>query len=240
MAGLQATLITLQVQTLLKHSREQTIETRQLRLIANMEKLEWMPEVVDRLTTSIWRVDQAFPDTQIIAAARSYLERTANDLKELERGHLRIEWEDIDLVLAQTAAAKRSLHATSVQGVDLKWWLSRPGRRYWQAHREALARGLEVERVFIYHSWTDELDSLAREQFEAGVRVLRVDYAELPSRLKSDMILWDNTCGYETQLNAVGDGFRNFFTLDKQDIARMEADYRAVRLQAEEVYEASS
>jgi hypothetical protein len=238
-AGLQVSLITLQIQTLLQQGRKQAVETRQQRLIANMERLEWMPEVLDKITTSIWRVDQTFPGTQIISAARSYLERCANDLKDLERGHLKVEWEDIDLVLAQTRSAQRDLRATSVQGVDLSWWLSRPGRRYWQAHKEALARGIRVERVFIYEEWTEELDNLAREQQVAGVSVLRVPYSLLPSRLKTDMIIWDAACGYETQLNAVGDGYRNFFTLDKQDIARMLSDYEAVRNQADEIPEAA-
>lgn len=236
-AGLQVTLLTMQIETLLRRHREELAETRQARLIANLERLEWLPELMDRITSSIWRVDQAFPGTQIIAAARSYLERCANDLKELERGHLRIEWEDIDLVLAQTRASTKTLRATSVQAVDLTWWLSRPGRRYWRTHLEALARGVSVERVFIYHNWSDELQSLVQEQIKAGVKVYRVDYTALPARLKTDMIIWDEVCGYETQLNAAGDGYRNFFTLDHQDIRRMCSDYNAIVSQADPLFD---
>lgn len=234
-AGFQVTLITLQVEALVRRGREVAIETRQARLIANMERLDWMPGLVDRIATSIGAVERTFPGTQIVAAGRSYLERCANDLKELERGHLKIEWEDIDLVLAQTNATRETLKATSVQAVDLDWWLSRPGRRYWDAHLAAMSRGIHVERIFIYHEWNPELQELARKQQLAGVETFRVAYSQLPPRLRTDMIVWDSSCGYETQLNAAGDGLRNFFTLDQDDIKRMLSDYSAVFSQAEPI-----
>jgi hypothetical protein len=236
-AGLQITLMTLQVQLLLQRNRENLAATRQSRLVAAIEKLEWMPEMLDRITSSILKVDQSFPGTQIVAAGRSYLERCANDLKELERGHLRIEWEDIDLVLAQTNASRETVRATSVQSVDLSFWLSRAGQRYWQAHLDALQRGITIERIFIYKDWTDELNSLALGQHEAGVDVSRVLYDSLPARLRNDVIIWDESCGYETQVNAGGDGYHNFYTLDGHDISRMLADFRATIGQADPIFE---
>jgi hypothetical protein len=44
---------------------------------------------------------------------------------------------------------------------------------------DALARGWEIQRIFIYDTWTQDLDQLAVEHKTAGVRVKRVLTGEI-------------------------------------------------------------
>jgi uncharacterized membrane protein len=232
--GLQVSVLTFVVELLLRRNSQDALDTRNGRLIAAMEELDWMPGVMDSIVQSAQRVDARYPNSQIILAARSYLNRCAADLKELERGHLRVEWEDIDLVLAQTHGTTRTLRATSVDNLDLSFWNSRAGDRYWAAHEDAIARGVQISRIFVYSDWTDELNRLALKQVGGGVRIFRVPAREVPARLLNDMIVWDEACGYETQMLPNSAGLTNFYTLDGTDIQRMLEDFRVMQGLAEE------
>lgn len=61
----------------------------------------------------------------------------------------------------------------------------------------AIKRGVHVQRIFIYDQWTDDLDSLARKQVSAGVDVRRLDIRKLSPQYHIDMVIWDDSCGYQ-------------------------------------------
>ena len=93
------------------------------------------------------------------------------------------------------------------------------GRRYWAAQLDALARGWEIQRIFIYDTWSGDLDSLAGEHKSAGVRVKRI-LTELPSGLLVDVTTWGNTHVYEQRVRVEGTTTLDRFSVNEVDIRR--------------------
>jgi hypothetical protein len=112
--------------------------------------------------------------------------------------------------------------------VDLEWWLSPLGSKYWQRLQEAMRRGVHCERIFIFHDWNEDLDRLAREQAGGGVHVLRVHRDKLPPHLRLDLIIWDDDCGYETRSNERGEGQWNYFTFQTEEISQLAISYNLI------------
>lgn len=159
------------------------------------------------------------PGTAAAAASRRLVEGCAKEMKPLELGHLWCDYEDIGVLLEEAAKVETSVRSVSLQDVDLEWWLSPLGRKYWQVLLDAInRRKVHVERIFVYSEWTEQLDALAEEQRADGVHVLKVDRRDLPPRLHVDMIIWDEHCGYETKLNDLVGGQRHFFTYQREDV----------------------
>ena len=227
-AGLQVTVIALQVESLLRDRRNEAVVTRQHRMVKNIEAVPWMPDVVSRMAESTTAVQNRFPNTAVSAAARRLFEDCATELRHLELGHLWFDYEEIGMLLDQAAQAQTRIRATSLQEIDLEWWLSPLGRKYWQVLLEAMARGVICERIFIYSEWTPALDRLAREQATAGVRVLRVHRSDLPARLRIDIIVWDQQCALGTKQNDRGEGQRTVFTLQPEEVNRMADLYDSI------------
>jgi hypothetical protein len=227
--------MSLQLEYLRRIHRQDAVRTRQGEMVNNIERVDWLPALVDRLAGSLVVVQERFPDSAAAINARRIVEDCSSELNHLELGHLWFDYEDISMLLDQAVQARESIRSTSLQTVDLEWWLSPLGRKYWQAMLDALNRGVHVERIFIYSEWTTELAALAAQQHEAGVHVLKVHRSDLPARLRIDVIIWDNRCGYETRLNDRGEGQRNFFTLRREEISRMITMYDTIFSSAEDL-----
>ena len=112
------------------------------------------------------------------------------------------------------------LRTTSLQPQDLVWHRSDVGRRYWAMQLDALARGWEIQRIFIYDTWTADLDSLAGKHKSAGVRVKRILTGELPSGLVVDVTTWGNTHVYEQRVRVEGTTTLDRFSVNEVDIRR--------------------
>jgi hypothetical protein len=227
-AGLQVTLLTVQIESILHERRREADQSRQDRIVRDINAIDWMPAVVENIVSSSTLVAQRYPGTMIALQNRRLLESSASELAHFEHGHIWFDYEHVGPLLENASRAQASIRSTSLQEVDLEWWLSPLGQRYWQTTIHAMARGVHCERIFIYSSWPDQLDQLARTQADAGLHVLRVRRDDLPAQLRIDMIVWDEFCGYETRLNERGEGQRNFFTLRPEEIARMIDTYNAI------------
>lgn len=238
-SGLEGLILTLQFQLLVDKRKTSERETIQARMIYCVERIKWLPGWLSDASAKLVAIDEKYRGTPADVEARRLLEDALNRLRGLERGQIEIEFDDIALVLERTDNARNSLFATSVQSIDLTWWNTSHGQRYWQAHLSALKRGIKIIRVFIYDEWTIELDALASKQTKAGVNVYKVERNSLqPVDLRRDLIIWDNECAYETRL--VGDGSIaiNFFMVDPFEIKNLY--FKAERiLQAADQYVAS-
>ena len=111
---------------------------------------------------------------------------------------------------------------------DLAWHRSDVGRRYWAMQLDALARGWKIQRIFIYDTWTADLDSLAGEHKSAGVRVKRILTRELPSGLVVDVTTWGNTHAYEQRVRVEGTTTLDRFSVNEVDIRRCSDLFRRI------------
>ena len=105
--------------------------------------------------------------------------------------------------------------------------------RNWRLNEQALERGVEIKRIFIYETWTDELEALATRQHKSGVRVLRVARNLLPASLQLNFVIWDGVCCFEPQHGPAGEYISQRFTFAAHDVAFMLDRFKAIESAAE-------
>ncbi|PRX64713.1 hypothetical protein B0I32_10874 [Nonomuraea fuscirosea] len=236
-AGLIGGVITLQVQTLLREKRRVDHETKVGQMVATIEKIPWLPDLMLPMLRAAKHVEREYAATPAVDACRAAFEDCLRTLADLERGHFRSTYGDNAVFQRLIGQTKHTMCATSVPSVDLDWWNEPVGRQYWQAQLDALARGVTIRRVFIYKEWTAELDSLAREQLAAGVKVLKVRAERLPPALRVISGLWDGTCGHELSYTAAGEAVYDTFTVSPPDLERLMTQFEMIERSAVEIGE---
>lgn len=227
-AGLLGGVITLQVQTLLKERRRIDHETRVGTMVSTIEKIPWLPDLMEPMLRAAKHVERQYKGTPAEDACRDAFEECLRTLADLERGHFRTPYGDNGVFLRLIRQARRQICVTSVPSVDLDWWREPIGREYWRAQVDALARGVVIRRVFIYREWTSELDALAREQADAGVKVRRIHADRLSPALRVISGLWDDSCGHELSYTAGGEAVYDTFTVSPPDIERLMRQFEMI------------
>jgi hypothetical protein len=145
--------------------------------------------------------------------ARRELRRITDLLRELQTGQAAYDGEDHDWLLTLTHSAGESIDAIST-AVDIGFWSTELGRRYFDAQRTAVGRQVPVRRVFVLQT-TDpqvaaEIHRVADYQASQGVSVKIVAVHDLEpwaQRPMSDFILFDGVVSYEVSSDAVGGPF---------------------------------
>jgi hypothetical protein len=231
-AGLLGLVITLQIQAMLQDRRNAEHQSRVGAMIAAIEEISWLPGVMEPALRAASHVQREFEGTPAVNVCREAFERCLGTLVDLERGHFTTPYGDNALFLSLIQHTKRTMCGTSVPAVDLDWWLQPIGRQYWQAQIDAMAQGVTIRRVFIYQTWTGELDALAREQAAAGVAVRRIHNDRLAPNLRVITAVWDGTCGHELSYTAGGDATADSFTVSPPDLERLTRQFDTIERHA--------
>jgi hypothetical protein len=228
-AALLGLVITLQIEVLLRKRDEALGATRQQRLMSRIEASPWLPETLDEMLKALASLEHSYRGGVVAELARDSLDTALETLRGLSRGRVEASIEDNSLIFELTREAAHTIRAISVESVDLDWWHSPAGQRYWDLNVEARVRSVDVERIFVYRTWTKRHDDLASKQCAVGIRVLRVQQEQLPAPLRVDMIVWDSLCGWVAQVNATGDAVTNSYRFEARDVNRMQERYVEVR-----------
>ncbi|WP_166022649.1 hypothetical protein [Streptomyces chilikensis] len=137
--------------------------------------------------------------------ARAELERVVRHMADLNNLTAECAGENHDWMLSLTHSTERSIFATSTS-VDREFWNSEPASRYLQAQREAIERGVVVQRLFLLESaemLDDKLLRLCEEQELLGIELRAAVMQELPPHLQrgttSDFILYDEGVSFEIE-----------------------------------------
>ncbi|MEU6157582.1 hypothetical protein [Streptomyces sp. NPDC047130] len=137
--------------------------------------------------------------------ARAELERVVRHMADLNNLTTECAGENHDWMLSLTQSTERSIFATSTS-VDREFWNSEPASRYLQAQREAIERGVVVQRLFLLESaemLDDKLLRLCEEQELLGIELRAAVLQELPPHLQrgttSDFILYDEGVSFEIE-----------------------------------------
>lgn len=129
-------------------------------------------------------------------------------------------FDNVEPLMAAVERTKKYLRATSVYKMDDVFWMSSTGDKYLEANKRIIKNGGEVERIFIYDVWTEELAGLVKQQVEAGFTVYTVDSSQVPAHLRIDMIVFDSNFMYEAKLNAEGAPIGNVFSVNQSEITQ--------------------
>lgn len=145
--------------------------------------------------------------------AQREIRRLSDMMKELQAGQAAYDGEDQDWLLTLTHSATVSIDAISTS-MDSGFWGSGLGRRYLDAQRSAVRRGVPVRRVFVLRKpdqeTPDETLKVAGAQAMLGINVRTVAMEELAPwarRPMSDFIVFDGAISYEQNTDE-GEGRR--------------------------------
>lgn len=143
--------------------------------------------------------------------AQAEIARLADYLKQLGDGSdLTYEGEDRDWLLGLTKVAHKSIQATSLSTVDAGGhsfvdgglWRSDLGERYLAVQRQAIKRGVYIQRIFIVDRQgfaIEDLNKVLEQHVRVGVEVRTLD-ATAPGvhpRLH-DFIIFDEVLSYQS------------------------------------------
>lgn len=236
--GLLGLILSIQIEQISRLDARASHSDRHSSLMASLEKVSWLLPLVSEIAESAGRVVSDDDLRQLAPIAREKLETCNASLQSLRMGQYRVPAEDVNVLFERTSTATKQILATSVEHVDLSWWRSEVGTNYLSKNREAIERGVEVERIFIYESLSDDLIEVASQHADAGVTVLMVAKSQLRPEYRIDMIIWDESFAYEIELNSDGVEIANRYTVSPSDITRMLQHYSVVRSCAMPVTEA--
>jgi hypothetical protein len=174
LVALVGVTITLQLASLFQQNRSDEEQTRQQRIFSIAESIDWLPERIEAILNSAQKVQERYPGTLVTEVARREFDKCVDEMKKLQTGRHDTPFDDNRLSNEMTEKADE-IQATSVDKIDLDWWQSPAGVEYWQRNVQAIARGCNITRIFIYEKkWTSAHESLARKQDKAGVHVKRI------------------------------------------------------------------
>jgi hypothetical protein len=230
--SLTGVVLTTQLEVITRLERRHHREDTHSHLMAALDEVPWLSPVMKEMADAMCTMSSAENLRRLVHIARSCIDECSTDLQELKLGQYRVRAEDCEVLFEQTARADHTIHATSVTYLDLAWWSADVGRKYWDANIAAMKRGVEIERVFIYETWVPELERLASEHADAGVRVYVVCKDNLPDDLRIDMIVWDDAFLYEIELNSDGVEIFNRFSVNKTEVERRARQFAVIRSRA--------
>lgn len=125
--GIQVEGLTLLIQLLLKQERRETRLGTSGELLATIESVDWLPEVIRSISADVARIEERYAHTVAPDAVRRVLDTCEAQLHNLARGHLYVDSYDPSLKLQLLARDASVLRTTSLQSSDLAWHLSEVG-----------------------------------------------------------------------------------------------------------------
>ena len=170
-------------------------------------------------------------------SAKIKLEDYRNFLHDLNSGYLKTSYYDINPLILATQNSCSTIRAVSIANVDLNFWLSTAGKRYWKTNIEAIEKGVKIERIFVYSELNKELKLLAKQQLDSNVSVYIVQSNTLTNNLLTDMIIYDDNFTYEAIVNSDGTPLYNKLSANKSDINNKIQMFNQIKNLAEEFHE---
>jgi hypothetical protein len=113
-AGLLGVVITLQVQAMLQDRRNAEHQSRVGSMIAAIEEIPWLPDVMEPALRAAKHVQREFEGTPAVNVCREAFDRCLGTLVDLERGHFSTPYGDNALFLSLIKNTMRTMCGTSV------------------------------------------------------------------------------------------------------------------------------
>jgi len=195
----------------------------------------WLRQIVLAIAEASVSIEQEARLEPFREAAQKELQQCSATLHGIARGQLRARVGE-GILSRKTEETRNEILAVSIQDMDVPRWVSDLGRKYWRANIAALARGVKIERVFVYREWTEELARIVDEQVERGVLAYKVERSVVvPDELIIDMAVWDRAFTYQFELNSEGIPINNLYSVNEADVARRIEQFEILKSLAKEL-----
>ncbi|MEU4554460.1 hypothetical protein [Micromonospora violae] len=218
LAGLMGITISLLVNSLARAERRFHLRTL-------LDGPPWLVRTTTELAGAVREAVEQHAGTRVAVEAQRRYEQFRVEAEQLAEGRItRRGDEDEDLIGATRTCVHRLDALTNVMprvSGELSWWRSEIGRRYWEANLEALRRGVQITRVFVYATLSDELSALVQRQRAAGARVGLLPLGVVSPHLHVNLTLWDGSSCWEAHMTAHGEIGENQFSVNRADVDRL-------------------
>ncbi|GAB3425270.1 hypothetical protein [Flindersiella endophytica] len=240
LVGLLLFATTLLLQLILTDHERLDRQTLYGRTVAAFESTSWLSADVRRILGFMEGAERRFRDSPIDVVCRNTFARVASDVAQLSEGHIKLPAHEKGFAIEVCGQMRHHLRALTIETVRPHFWLTPVGRQYFDAQREAVARGVRIDRVIVYEDWHPELDAIANEQRSVGIHVYRVKASLLTSDLQVNTGIWDEVCGFETEVNAGGEPVFHRFTIRDYEVAALIRRFDSVWAMREQIPEPGS
>jgi hypothetical protein len=236
--GLLGAALCLQLEMLVALAERKRSQEGQQSLL---ESLEEFPELIPLFT----RLAQAATTTLRKTKVEEFRPRVATvlgdsyvSLQELAEGRFRMN--GIGTALhARFGKAAECLQGTTDEG-DTVWWQRQSGREFFDLNRQLVARGIDVDRVWLLSGAPDEATRrLIDDHFRANIGVYLVRTDRVPAELVVNMTMMDDAFLYEDIPNKLGEAVEVLYTENEVDCLRAAARFSELKAYAT-IYESSA
>jgi hypothetical protein len=219
--------------------------------LQKLEQAPWAKDLIEEVVDCVAAIDATKDDNDVFRrSARRELEGCSAHIGELAGGRIQPDpglAYRLLINLVDKVGAEGTIKAVAISNPQNKfsWWDTRLGREYWQCNKNALARKVVIERVFVFQQEVSEKDLLYSQdqtlkearrlltmQNEEGVRVYAVNAARLPPNLRIDLVIFDGDFVYEMWLDADGEPLQYRCSHNLFDIRKRNDDYEIIKAAA--------
>lgn len=175
----------------------------------------------------------------LVREISSALGSVAEFIEHAIQGRIVRDGSDLQDLISRTRACQSDIRATTTVTTSAlrssrSWWDSQAAHNYLEDNRRAVARGVEIHRVFIVDKYDDVVESFIHTQVELGVRASWVTGASLASHHVANVLVWDGVIGWRAYMTAMGEVSENWLYTSEGDVARLRSVYDACAGQAKD------
>ena len=164
------------------------------------------------------------PNSLLIDHAHSQLEEVIENLGTVASGRVKLDFWHSDLLVKAIEQSQNRILAVSPVDIDEEWWNSSIGKKYLDAHREAINRGVSITRIFLIEELTQSIKNIMDQQVDIGISISYISVNELPVELQDAFVIFDDHYLHRTISEQKGDQ-HNIFSVNPNDISKYQRNF---------------
>ena len=151
----------------------------------------------------IYQILEGLEDKEYREKGNEILKDCKTKLRDLDRGHMDLESEEVfDKAIMRMRDVKKSVHTTHLAITpDLVYeWRKEKNKKYYEANKEAVKRGVEIHRIFILDKKNiiDENNNIIDKEMikilekqSKDIKVYILEKEEIPEKMLKDILVED-------------------------------------------------
>lgn len=194
--GLCGIIISLSLNLLSSNRQLEEKLLNTIHLNRQIYKDEWLLEHLKSVLNSWENIQSAKIHPIFNELAHAQLDEMSSKLKQIASGEIITNGYDYRWLTTLVDEAQNQLCVTSL--VNLEWWKSPVGRKYWESNLVALKRGVKITRIFICQEIIPDVLNIASKMHEQGMEIHIAKISELPENLRVDTVISDTNLVWTT------------------------------------------
>ena len=231
-------IITIQIDQIARIEQGLKKNTQYSQLWEKMEDPDWLFPLINEIADSTKSIISNNTNEHFSNNTKSEIEKCRNHLQDLARGRMLTDYTDSEPVISAVKNAKLNIYGVSISNVDMTYWYSGVGKRFWTLNLKAAEANVKVERVFVYEKMVEPMRKIIEQQANANknIHIYTIQREDVPADLRIDMTIVDNVFMYEAVLNSDGVPIQNLYSVNISEINRNLTRFNMIKNLSEEYH----